>query len=121
KYDCVAAGGRIEPEWVAEGGKAEYIPEEFYFLIGATHRGFQEEEGEVRNTFGANLSYKKDEFLKLGGMKLAGLGPDALQGRETEWCARMEEEYGMGVIYNPNAVVYHKIYDYRTSKSWLVK
>jgi hypothetical protein len=37
-------------DWVA--GKAEYIPEEFYFLIGVTHRGFPTKEREVRNTFG---------------------------------------------------------------------
>jgi hypothetical protein len=117
KYDAVAAGGRLEPEWVA--GEAEYIPEEFYWLIGATHRGFQEEEGEVRNTFGANLSFTKDVFMELGGIKLGGISNSSIQGRESEFCARLRDEYGKGVIYNPDAVVYHKIYDYRTSVWWL--
>lgn len=119
KYDCTAAGGRVEPDWVA--GNPDYIPEEFFFLIGATYRGFQEGEGEVRNTFGANLSYKRDAFLKLGGMKIAGLGPSSVQGRETEFCARLKQRYGEGVMYNPDAVVYHKIYNYRTKKKWLIK
>lgn len=119
RHDAIAVGGRIEPEWVA--GKAEYIPEEFYFLIGATHRGFPEEEGEVRNTFGANLAFDRDVYLKLGGIKLGGISPSSVQGRETEFCSRLRRTYGEGVIYTPEAVVSHKIYDYRTEPRWLVE
>jgi len=117
KYDAIAAGGRIDPDWVS--GKADYIPEEFYWLIGATHRGFADEEGEVRNTFGANLSFTKEAFMEVGGIKLGGISNSNIQGRESEFCARLRDEYGKGVIYNPDAVVYHKIYDYRTGIWWL--
>ncbi len=119
RHDALAVGGRIEPEWVA--GEAEYIPEEFYFLIGATHRGFPDEEQEVRNTFGANLSFKRDVFLKLGGIKLGGIDPSEVQGRETEFCARLNRIYDEKVIYNPDAVVRHKIYQYRKEPRWLVE
>ncbi len=119
RHDAIAVGGRIIPKWVV--GKAEYIPEEFYFLIGATHRGFPVEEQEVRNTFGANLSVKREVFLKLGGIKLGGIDPSSVQGRETEFCARLQRAYGEGVIYTPDAVVAHKIYQYRTQPTWLVK
>jgi len=119
RHDAIAVGGRIEPEWVA--GEAEYIPEEFYFLIGATHRGFPDEEREVRNSFGANLAFERDVFLKLGGFKLGGIDPSQVQGRETELCARMRRTYGRGVVYNPDAVVSHKIYDYRTDPRWLLR
>lgn len=119
KYDAVAVGGKIDPEWIS--GYAGYIPEEFYFLIGATHKGFREDEGEVRNTFGANLSFKRDAYLKLGGIKQGGIGPQKVQGRETELCVRMEEEYGQKVIYNPDAVVTHKIYSFRKNPKWLHK
>jgi glycosyltransferase involved in cell wall biosynthesis len=119
RHDAIAVGGRIEPEWVA--GRAEYIPEEFYFLIGATHRGFPDEEQEVRNTFGANLAFERGVFLKLGGFKQGGIDPSQVQGRETELCARMRQTYDRGVIYNPDAVVSHKIYDYRTEPRWLLR
>lgn len=118
RHDAIAVGGRIEPEWMA--GKAEYIPEEFYFLIGATHRGFADEEREVRNTFGANLSFRRDVFLKLGGFKLGGIDPSSVQGRETELCSRLRQAYDEGVIYTPDAVVSHKIYEYRKEPRWLV-
>lgn len=119
EQDAIAVGGRIEPLWVA--GEARYIPEEFYFLIGATHRGFPEEETEVRNTFGANLGFRRDVYLRLGGVKQGGIDPASVQGRETELCARMGREYGKGVIYNPDAVVYHRIYDFRCSRKWLLR
>ena len=119
RHDAIAVGGRIEPEWVA--GKAEFLPEEFYFLIGATHRGFPDEEQEVRNTFGANLAFDRDVYLKLGGIKQGGIDPSQVQGRETEFCARMRQAYGQGVIYTPDAVVSHKIYEYRTQPEWLLR
>lgn len=119
RHDAIAVGGRIEPEWVA--GEASYIPEEFYFLIGATHRGFPNEEREVRNTFGANLGFDRDMYLRLGGIKQGGIDPSQVQGRETEFCARMQQTYGKGVIYTPDAVVRHKIYDYRTELGWLIR
>ena len=119
RHDALAVGGKMTADWVV--GKADYIPEEFYFLIGVTHRGFPTEECEVRNTFGANLSFKRDAFLKLGGIKQGGIDPSSVQGRETEFCSRLRRTYGTGVIYTPDAVVGHKIYQYRTEPKWLIE
>lgn len=119
RHDAIAVGGQMTANWVA--GKAEYIPEEFYFLIGVTHRGFPTEEREVRNTFGANLSFKREAFMKLGGIKLGGIDPSSVQGRETEFCSRLGRRYERGVVYTPDAIVSHKIYKYRTEPKWLIK
>jgi len=118
--DAIAAGGRMVPEWVA--GKPAFLPEEFYWLIGVTHRGFADGPGEVRNTLGSNLSFRREVFLDLGGFD-AGIGgrkgDNNLQGGETELCARMRAEYGQGVMYNPDAEVAHKVFAYRTEFPWL--
>lgn len=119
RHDAIAVGGRIEPEWVA--GRADYIPEEFYWLIGATYKGFEDREREVRNTFGANLSFRREVFLNLGGIRHSGIQSHNVQGRETEFCARMYQEYNRGVIYTPSAVVYHRIYEYRMDPGWLLR
>ena len=63
--DAIAAGGRMAPAWVA--GKPDFLPEEFYWLIGVTHRGFADGPGEVRNTFGSNIAFRREVFLDLGG------------------------------------------------------
>jgi len=68
--EAVAAGGKILPEWVTK--KPKFLPEEYYWLIGATHKGFPEGVTEVRNTFGSNLSFKADV-------------PKALAGSEVRW------------------------------------
>jgi hypothetical protein len=33
----------------------------------------------------------------------------------------MRKQYGHGVVYNPDAVVAHKIFDYRTEPKWLLE
>ncbi|QCC52321.1 glucosyl-dolichyl phosphate glucuronosyltransferase [Halapricum salinum] len=123
---AIAAGGKMVPEWVA--GKPGFLPEEFYWLIGVTHRGFGpdgdvEKAGEVRNTNGSNISFDREVFLELGGFDtdIGGRKGDAnLQGGETELCARLQKEYGQGVWYNPRAVVAHKVFEYRTDVRWLL-
>ena len=119
--DAIAAGGKMTPEWVA--GKPSFLPEEFYWLVGVTHRGFAEGAGEVRNTFGSNISFRAEVFEELGGFdtNIGGRKGDAnLQSGETELCVRMKREYGQGVWYDPDAKVAHKIFTYRTEFRWLV-
>lgn len=119
--DAVAVGGKMDPRWVA--GKPRYLPEEFYWLVGVTQRGFADGEGEVRNTFGSNLSFRREVFQELGGFNAAmggRKGKGNLQGGESELCARLRETYGRGVWYRPHAKVEHKIFEYRTQLGWLV-
>jgi glycosyltransferase involved in cell wall biosynthesis len=119
--DAIAVGGRMTAEWVA--GKPSFLPEEFYWLVGVTHRGFADEPGEVRNTFGSNISFRSDVFEELDGfdLEIGGRKGDVnLQGGETEVCARRRSQYGQGVWYDPNAIVAHKVFDYRTEFRWLL-
>jgi len=119
--DVIAAGGKMIPEWVA--GKPSFLPEEFYWLVGVTHRGFAEGPGEVRNTFGSNISFRAGIFEELGGFDVdigGRKGEKNLQGGETELCARIQTKYGQGVWYDPEAVVAHKVFEYRTEFRWLV-
>jgi glycosyltransferase involved in cell wall biosynthesis len=119
--NALAAGGRMTPAWVA--GRPSFLPAEFYWLVGVTHRGFADGPGEVRNTFGSNISFRREVFLELGGFDtdIGGRQGDAnLQGGETELCARLRSEYDRGVWYNPQAEVAHKVFDYRTEPRWLL-
>lgn len=119
--DAFAAGGKMTPAWVAS--RPTFLPNEFYWLVGVTHRGFADGPGEVRNTFGSNISFRRDVFLELDGFdtNIGGRhGDKNLQGGETELCARLADEYGNGVYYNPRARVAHKVYEYRTDPLWLL-
>jgi glycosyltransferase involved in cell wall biosynthesis len=125
-----AVGGRMVPAWVA--GKPDFLPVEFYWLVGVTHRGFGPgggwdgwtTEGEVRNTMGSNISFRAEVFESLDGFEtdIGGRkGDNHLQGGETELCARMRAEYDEGVWYVPEAEVAHKVFDYRTEPRWLLE
>ncbi len=112
EYDAAAVGGKVLPVWL--GDKPDYLPEELYWLAGITHEGFAEEKVvEVRNTFGPNMSFKKEVFQKAGmfneNLGFARKGTSYIQAEEPEFALRMRRELGKGVIYNPKAVVYHKI------------
>lgn len=118
---AISVGGKMVPLWV--DGKPAYLPEEFYFLVGVTHKGFADGPGEVRNTFGSNLTFRRDVFLQLNGFDptMGGRHGDRnLQGGETELCARMYRTFGEGVRYTPEAIVSHKVFKYRTRPLWLL-
>jgi len=124
EYDAAAVGGKILPVWL--GGKPDYLPEELYWLAGITHEGFAEEKVvEVRNTFGPNMSFKREVFQKAGmfneNLGFAKKGTSYIQAEEPEFALRMRRELGKGVIYNPKAVVYHKIPSAKVKVGLLLK
>jgi GT2 family glycosyltransferase len=124
EYDAAAVGGKILPVWL--GDKPDYLPEELYWLVGITHEGFAEEKVvEVRNTFGPNMSFKREVFQKAGmfneNLGFARKGTSYIQAEEPEFALRMRRELGKGVIYNPKAVVYHKISPAKVKVGLLLK
>lgn len=118
----IAAGGKLLPKW-EKTKKPNFLPEEYYWLVGATHKGFPEKVTEVRNTFGSNISFKTEVLKALGGFKteMGVKGKGLLQGEETELCDRMRNKFGKGVIYNPKAVVYHKVFPERLRMRFLLR
>ena len=119
--DALAVGGRMEGRWLS--GNPWYLPEEFNWLVGVTYPGFAEAGEEVRNTFESNISFTRDVFLDLGGYD-TDFGPDADSYSYSEGAeigARLQVEYGQGVVYNPDAVVEHKVFHHRTNVRWLMK
>ena len=119
--EAIAAGGKLLPKWTSK--KPKFLPEEYYWLVGATHKGFPEEVTEVRNTFGSNLSFKAEVLKALGGFRseMGVKGKGLLQGEETELCERMREKFGRGVVYNPDAIVYHKVFPERLKLRFLLR
>jgi glycosyltransferase involved in cell wall biosynthesis len=118
---ALAVGGRMVPEWV--GGRPDHLPEEFSWLVGVTYEPRLADWTEVRNTMGSNISFRREVFEELGGFdEQVGLAGDAnLQAEETEFCIRMGQTFGRGVLYNPEAVVAHRVFAYRTGVPWLLR
>ncbi|MCU4973006.1 glycosyltransferase family 2 protein [Halobacteria archaeon AArc-m2/3/4] len=118
--DAIAVGGHVAPDWVTE--KPDFFPAEFYWLVGCDERGMGEHMEELRNTYGSNISFRRDVFLNVGGYdeNTGRKGDRHIQAHEAPVCIRMANKYGKGVIYNTDAVVHHKLFDYRGDFRWLV-
>jgi GT2 family glycosyltransferase len=121
-----AVGGRMVAQWQTD--RPIWLPDEFLWLVGVTHENFgpdgdPDEEGPVRNTFGSNITFRREVFESLGGFggMMGRQGDTQMQAGETELCVRMHEETGKRVWYDPDAIVEHKIPDERTELSWLIR
>jgi GT2 family glycosyltransferase len=77
----------------------------------------------VRNTFGPNMSFKREVFEKIGlfnkNLGFAKRNTAYIQAEEAELALRMKQAFGKGVMYNPQAVVYHKVSPAKV-KVWLL-
>ena len=112
ELNAMAVGGKMLPVWLPR--KPAYFPEELYWLVGATHKGFAEDKlAEVRNAFGSNMSFKREVFKQAGlfneNLGFSKRGRSYIQAGEAEFSLRMTGKFGVGVIYNPEAIVHHKI------------
>lgn len=120
KDDAFGAGGRCEPIW-PEDKKPKYIPPEFYWLFGVTHR-HHPEKGVVRNTFGCNIAFNRDLFLEYDGFNndLGKKHGTNIQGEETEMSYRISDSTGLSMYYNPDALIQHKVYSSQTNFKYVV-
>ena len=118
--DAVAVGGEVIPDWVSQ--KPDFFPSEFYWLVGCTERGFGTHMEEMRNTYGSNISFRRDAFLDVGGYDphTGRKGDKHIQAHEAPVGIRIRQQYGKGVVYTTQAVVRHKLFDYRGDFRWLV-
>jgi len=119
--DAIAVGGHVAPDWESE--KPDFFPEEFYWLIGCDERDFAEDGEELRNTYGSNISYRREAFLAVGGYdtNTGRKGDQHIQAHEAPVGVRLMREFDQGVVYNADAVVNHRLFDYRGDFRWLVK
>ena len=122
--NAIAVGGKVLPVWL--NGRPDYMPEELDWLVGVTNKGFAKEKvTEVRNTYGPNMSFKREVFDAVGffneKLGFAKRGAAYLQGEEAEFTLRMTTRFGKGVMYNSEAVVYHKIPPLKTKIKVLLR
>jgi glycosyltransferase involved in cell wall biosynthesis len=118
--DAIAVGGDVRPDWQTD--RPVFFPAEFYWLVGCVEPGFAEDGEEVRNVYGSNISYRREEFLAVGGYdpNTGRKGDRHLQAHEAPVGIRLLDEYGKGMLFVEDAVVHHKLFDYRGEFRWLV-
>lgn len=121
----IGVTGPIIPIW---GNKSmAWIPKEFYWIVSCTFLDINEIT-EVRNGFGANLSFRREAF-DIGGLLDTSLGVRG-HGRkgwrepgaeEPEFSLRVRRKTSKKIVFNPDVKVKHKVYKYRMTTEFIIK
>jgi glucosyl-dolichyl phosphate glucuronosyltransferase len=85
-------GGLTLPDW--QTARPWWMPEEFFWVVGANYRGMPPSGAPVRNLLGGNMSFHREVFDIVEGFR-AGIGRDGtklpLGCEETEFCIRLRQ------------------------------
>jgi GT2 family glycosyltransferase len=119
EYDCAAAGGFIEPLWLADPPR--WLTERFYgFLALRTDpEGPKEAHSPEEMPFGASLAFAKRIFDEVGVFdpQLGRKGNVLAGGEEIDVLMRIIK-HGGRVMYFPHVRVRHKVEAFRVSKRY---
>jgi glycogen synthase len=117
----VGVGGEVAPRW--PGSRPRWFPPEFDWVVGCTYRGMPVRTQEVRNVIGANMSFRRDVLLAVGGFRpgLGRVGALAFGCEETDLCIRIRSRLPNSVlIYHPQARVTHTVSAARATWGYFV-
>lgn len=120
--DVYCVGGKIIP--VFENDRPKWLPEELDWIVGCTYKGLPEVKSEIRNPIGANMSFRREGFEIAGLFKedVGRYGKRLLSGEEAEFAMRLKKVMpNAKIIYDPSAVVYHKVPKSRTKIRYALK
>jgi GT2 family glycosyltransferase len=109
---------------VWESGRPVWFPEELDWIVGCSYTGLPKSKAYVRNPIGCNMSFRKDVFEKVGYFKtnIGRVGKKLIASEETEFSIRVLEKLPESkVVYDPSAVVYHKVPSSRASVKYVAR
>lgn len=115
----VAAGGRAVPLWKGSGVRPWWFPEELDWIVGCAFKGLGTGRRYIRNVAGSNMCLRRWVLEKVGGFDCRVGGP--IGGDDTEICLKiLAADKRHRIVYEPRAVVYHKVPAARQTLQYLV-
>lgn len=108
--NVLGAGGTVRPRWVE--GKPGWFPPEFDWVVGCTHSGMPQQLEPVRNLVGANMSFRREPLLEVGGFShdLGRVGTLPVGCEETDLSIRVHQRWPEAeILYDPAAAVEHVV------------
>lgn len=115
-----AVGGKLVSVWAKT--RPSWFPEELDWIVGGTYKGHPEIQAQVRNLILCNMSVKKEIFHTAGPFATElGRNGNWGTGAESEFFLRTKQQQADAIIlYEPDAIVYHKVPPQRTSPKYVV-
>jgi glycosyltransferase involved in cell wall biosynthesis len=121
--NVLCVGGKIRLAWNSE--RPLWFPSELEGYLGSTATPLGNKkrvliEGEY--PFGGNISVCRKTLLKVGGFSVSfgRKGKSLLSSEEAELCNRIRLLGGI-VLYEPAAVVHHRVLPERVSRSYMLR
>jgi len=117
-----ATGGRAKLTW--SGGKPKWFPEELDWVVGGSYTWLPQRPTLVSNPHGHNMCFRRDVFSTIGmfDTSLGRRGNRGQAGEEREICLRIAYHLpGAKIVYEPGALVLHKVRYDRARWNYLVK
>ena len=105
----IGTGGMTMPAW--QGPRPRWFPDEFGWVVGASHTGLPTEFAPVRNVWSENMAVRRDAFEAVGGFR-TGFGKVGSTSRpeDTDLCIRIGASAPESWwAYVPAAVVDHLV------------
>jgi glycosyltransferase involved in cell wall biosynthesis len=118
--EVIGVGGAIYASW--QINRPPCFPQELDWIVGCSYRGLPLKRTELRNPIGCNMSFRKKGFEKAGYFKtdIGRCGNTLLCNEETEFSIRaLSLVPGSKIIYEPSAIVYHKVSKNRESFKYI--
>jgi GT2 family glycosyltransferase len=105
----IGTGGMTQPAW--QGPRPSWFPDEFGWVVGASHAGLPTAPAPVRNVWSENMAVRREAFETVGGFR-RGFGKLGRTSRpeDTDLCIRIGASApGDRWMYVPTAVVDHEV------------
>lgn len=106
----IGTGGLAVPNWQSD--TPGWLPPEFLWTVGCSYRGLPTEAAPIRNPIGANMSFRREVFDRVGGFRrgIGRVGRTPRGCEETEFSIRARQQRPDGVIMHiPKARVEHLV------------
>jgi glycosyltransferase involved in cell wall biosynthesis len=119
--NVLGVGGQIKPHWETE--RPKWFPQEFFWIVGCSYQDLEQRRA-VRNPIGANMSFRRSAFEKVGSFRsdIGRYGKMLLAGEEAEFSLKLLNSVPESkIMYEPRAIVYHRVPKERVNLNYIIK
>ena len=119
--NVIGSGGMTKPAW--QGPRPHWFPDEFGWVIGASHVGLPTTLSAVRNVWSENMAVRREAFEGVDGFR-QGFGKVGSTSRpeDTDLCIRVGiSEPSSHWVYVPTAVVDHEVPPERATRAFFLR
>ena len=103
-------GGYATPVWPTR--RPAWMPSEYDWVVGCSHRGLPTSVTQVRNFIGCNMSFRRTVFQQVGRFNttVGRVGRRPVGCEETELCIRLSQhDPSARLLYDPAVQVDHSV------------